>query len=137
MGPTGSRDCRPQSPGDAMPRRIALASTLSMAAVLTLSACPVRADFVTLKNGGEIRGEFLGEVKAKRPGPTVSIRTLSGATVVVAGSEVESLVRRRPVAEEYETRRRASPDTAEAHWELADWCRPRGLSKERDAELRR
>jgi hypothetical protein len=117
--------------------RIALASILSIAAILTLSPCPVRADFVTLKNGGEIRGEFLGDVKAKSPGPAVSIRTLSGATVVVAGSEVDSLVRRRLVAEEYETRRRACPDTAESHWELADWCRQKTLSKEREAELRR
>ena len=89
-----------------MPRRIALASTLSIAAFLTLSSRPARADFVTLKNGGEIRGEFLGDAKAKSPGATVAIRTLSGATVVVAGSEVETLVRRRLIAEEYETRRR-------------------------------
>jgi hypothetical protein len=120
-----------------MPRRIALASTVSIAAFLILSARPSRADFVTLKNGGEIRGEFLGDARVKSPEATVTIRTLSGATVVVAGSEVDALVRRRLVAEEYETRRRVVSDTAEAHFELADWCRQKSLSKEREAELRR
>jgi hypothetical protein len=40
------------------------------------------------------------------------------------------------VVEEYETRRRSLPETALAHWELADWCRQKSLPKERESELR-
>ncbi|MGE5191080.1 MAG: HEAT repeat domain-containing protein, partial [Deltaproteobacteria bacterium] len=90
-----------------------------------------------LRNGGEIRGEVLGDAGSKTRGKMVSIRTLSGATVVVDRGEVDAVVRRRLIVEEYETRRRSIPDTAEEHWDLADWCRRKSLSKEREAELRR
>jgi hypothetical protein len=110
---------------------------LSILACLAGASQPARADCVTLKNGGEIRGEVLADSKSKARGELVSIRSLSGATVVVGRGEVDAVVRRRPLVEEYETRRRGMPDAVEAHWELADWCRQKSLTKEREAELRR
>jgi hypothetical protein len=120
-----------------MPFRIALAAISSFLICVALFPSATCADFVTLRNGGEVRGEFVGEGGSKSRGETVSIRTLSGATVVVGRNEIDAIVRRRLVAEEYETRRRAVPDTAEAHWDLAEWCRQRSLPKEREGELRR
>ena len=120
-----------------MPIRIALIALFAYSICLAISASPACADSVTLKQGGEIRGEVLGDSKAKGSGDLVSIRTLSGATVAVLRSEVNAIIRRRPIAEEYETRRRSVPETVEAHWDLAEWCRQKSLTKEREAELRR
>lgn len=120
-----------------MPLRIALVALFAYSICLEISASRACADSVTLKQGGEIRGELLGDSKAKGAAEVVSIRTLSGATVAVLRSEVDAIIRRRPIAEEYETRRRAAPDTVEAHWELGEWCRQKSLAKEREAELRR
>jgi len=120
-----------------MPIRRALAAVLfffACAAAITRPAC---ADLVTLRGGGEIRGELLGDGKAKTGGGVISIRSMSGATVVVIPDEVKGVARRRMIVEEYETRRRAIPDTLEAHWELAEWCRQKSLAKEREAHLRR
>ncbi|HEY2249874.1 MAG TPA: hypothetical protein VGH74_02395, partial [Planctomycetaceae bacterium] len=40
------------------------------------------------------------------------------------------------VVEEYESLRRAAPDTPAAQWDLAEWCRHRSLPKERESHLR-
>src|SRR5213078_179127 len=75
--------------------------------------------------------------KQKVPAEVLTIRTLSGALVAIGKSEVESVVRRRLVVEDYETLRRAAPDTASAHWDLAEWCRQKSLAKERENHLRK
>jgi hypothetical protein len=120
-----------------MPFRIARAAAIVTLGSIGAFPAATRADFVTLLNGGEIRGEFVGDSGSKSQGGSVSIRTLSGATVVVSRAEIDTLTRRRLVVEEYETRRRAVPDTAAARWDLAEWCRQKSLPKEREAELRR
>lgn len=97
----------------------------------------IRADVITLKTGGEIRGEVLGESRATARSNYISIRTLSGATVTVARDEVDTVTRRRPVVEEYETRRRSTGDTVDDHWNLSEWCRERSLAKERESHLTR
>jgi hypothetical protein len=117
--------------------RSALATSLSFFAIAAAEAQNACADLITLRSGGEIRGELQGAGKAKADGGFVSIRTLSGATVSVIADEVQGVVRRRMIVENYETRRRAIPDTLEAHWELAEWCRQNSLSKEREVHLRR
>lgn len=117
-----------------MPLRVALVLLL---VCLGGSFVTARADFVILKSGGEIRGEFLSDLKTIDQAPQVSIRTLSGARVTVVREEVESLIRRRPIAEEYETQRRAAPDTVDGNWEVAKWCREKSLTNERAVHLRR
>lgn len=120
------------------------------------------ADYITLRSGGEIRGELLsdvnraesrskfrnepgrnepgrnetGRIETGHRGDIVSIRTLSGALVAVGKSDVESIVRRKMVVEEYESLRRAAPNTLEAQWDLAEWCREKSLVKERETHLR-
>lgn len=106
--------------------------------VLSTSAASVRADIVTLKNGGEIRGVIQ---KAER-GPKSSrreivVQTLGGAFVTIERLEVESVKHRSPVYEEYETRRRTAADTVDGQWELSEWCRQRNLRKQRRIHLQR
>jgi hypothetical protein len=107
-----------------------------VAILFTIAGTIARADSIALNNGGEIRGELLTDASGER-GSTVSIRTLSGASIAVQREEVASVVRRRPVLEEYVTRRRRAADTVAGQWELAEWCRQNSLSKERQVHLQR
>src|SRR5258708_7275522 len=127
-----------------LPLRWAVGIGIVLGASLSLRARAAQADYIMLRNGGEIRGELLSEssragAKSKsRPdrGEIVSIRMLSGALVAVGQGDVAAVVRRRMVVEEYETLRRAAPDTLEAQWDLAEWCRQKSLGKERETHLR-
>ncbi|MGQ0636368.1 MAG: HEAT repeat domain-containing protein [Planctomycetaceae bacterium] len=108
----------------------------------SLMTAPARADGLILKGGGELRGDLKSAVAAKvangaKPPAEYVMHTLSGAMVRVAADQVESVVPRRPLLEEYETRRRAAPGTLDAQWELAEWCRSKSLVKERAVHLAR
>ena len=106
---------------------------LLLVAVGAIVPSVARADAVLLKTGGELRGERV----ASETGQNYIIRTLSGAQVVVTQDDVESFTKRRLALEVYETRRRETPDTVEAHWELAEWCKAEFLRPERERHLKR
>ena len=95
---------------------------------------PVRADLVKLSNGGELRGKIVATTDSKQ---RIRLETMTGATVVVERSETQFVTTRPLSIEEYESRVRRIDETWEAHWELADWCRQRGMSAQREAQLRR
>ena len=97
-------------------------------------ASSVRADLVRLKNGGELRGSLV-KGNDKTRDPEVTIIALSGATITVPRTEVESVQMRSAVIEEYVTRSREIPHTVEAHQELADWCISRQLKAQRVEQL--
>src|SRR5579872_4990751 len=106
-----------------LPFRFAASSVLAAVAGLTVGPGAALADYITLRNGGEIRGELLSdssraEARSRSRGDrlaetgrdgVVSIRTLSGALVAVGTDEVDSVVGRSMNLEKYETLRRASP----------------------------
>jgi hypothetical protein len=120
-----------------MPTRAAICVVTLLPFCLADAATGARADCITLKNGGEIRGELLSDSKSAARAPAVAIRTLTGATVSIVRDEVAAVIRRRPVFEAYVTRRRAAADTVAGQWELAEWCRQNALSKERLIHLQR
>jgi HEAT repeats len=102
----------------------------------------VQADVLLLKSGGELRGELQPEPRGsnRNSGESrdrITLRTTTGAVVSIARDEVEEVIRRRPLLEEYETLRRAAADTVDGQWELAKWCRQKSLLKERAACLQR
>jgi len=92
------------------------------------------ADLVRLKSGGEVRGEF--ERKAVQTETAeVTVRTLTGGIIIIEQTEIEFVARRPLVLEEYETRRKRTPETIDDLWELTEWCRQRGLTSERETHL--
>jgi hypothetical protein len=119
-----------------MPKCITITILIGISALATVSAVEVRGDYVTLRSGGEVRGEVQVDARARSLPELITIRTLSGASVAVSRAEVASVVRRRLVLEEYETLRRSAADTRDAQWELAEWCRKKSLMKERETHLR-
>jgi hypothetical protein len=118
-----------------MPERTTILLVLSMALVAVFSQAAARADYISLKSGGEIRGELFSSHKDAAKIEAILIRALSGAVVSVARDEISAVVRRRPIVEEYETRRRAAPRTIAGQWETAEWCRQKSLSLERRFHL--
>lgn len=101
------------------------------------------ADVIRLTNGGELRGTISGTEqspdetqRSANDGP-VSIKTLSGATVVVDRDQIEFATRRPVILEHYEVRAQQTADTVEAQWALAEWCREHNLESERKVHLER
>ena len=114
--------------------RLNLALRAAGVVAAVLSAPPARADVIRLKSGGEVRGTVDRET-AVASSPHVRIETLAGSLVAVAREDVEFISYRSPAVEEYESRKRRIPDTVEARWELAEWCREQGLREQRDEQL--
>ncbi|MBW3540572.1 MAG: HEAT repeat domain-containing protein [Planctomycetes bacterium] len=110
---------------------------LPMMAIVVLAAgfaSPAAADVVRLVGGGEVRGQVdSGNSRDSR----ITISTLAGARIVLEREDVEFITRRSLAIEDYELRRRQTEDTVEAHWELAEWCRERGLRSQRLEVLER
>jgi HEAT repeat protein len=113
-----------------------LRALLSLVLCLAVAAT-ASADYLELENGGFLRGELLTEARQLEASPYLAVRTLTGATISVAREQVVRVVRRKLVFEEYEMLRSTAADTADAQWQLAEWCRLKGLAKERAAQMQR
>jgi hypothetical protein len=97
-----------------------------------------QGDLIKLHNGGEVRGtiEKMADIVANGQ---LTIITLGGAQVTVSRADIQFVARRPLIVEVYETRAKQTPNTLEAQWELAEWCRQKGvtLKTERNVHLRR
>lgn len=93
-----------------------------------------QADLVKLINGGEVRGKIVASSNGKE---RIQLESMTGATIIVDRSQTQFVTTRPAAMEEYESRSRRIKDDAEAHWELAEWCRQRGLPTQREIHLRR
>jgi hypothetical protein len=91
--------------------------------------------YLKLTTGSTIFGELLNFSEVPRQ--TFRLRLEEGIEVDIPRSAVveHGPVRREKL--EYERRWPTCPDTVEAQWELAMWCRDRTLNAERDRHLRR
>ncbi|HET6425871.1 MAG TPA: hypothetical protein VFG20_19430 [Planctomycetaceae bacterium] len=102
-------------------------------AVSGASSGSALADVVRLASGSE----FHGKIVATDATGALTIELLSGAKVKLPGAEVTLQVVRPVAVEEYELRARQVADTVEARWDLADWCRQKGLTPQRESQLLR
>ena len=120
-----------------MKKRFRRQTVVSIIAALLVVGIGSRemADLIKLDNAGELRGT-IDRKQAERDATTVTIRTLTGAVVVVERKYVRFVTHRPLKVEQYESRARSTPDTVPAQWDLAEWCRKNGLSKQREVHLR-
>ena len=102
--------------------------------LMLLSADVGQADLIKLGSGGELRGKL---AKGSATREFVTLETLTGAEVTVARDAIQFLTMRPVTVEEYESRLHRLPNTAEAHWEMAAWCKAHSLIKQRDEHLER
>ena len=104
--------------------------------LLLLTASSAQADLVKLANGGELRGRIVrSPATGAASAELIRLESLTGAMVVVLKSETQFVSMRPLTIEEYESKARRVPDTLEAHWGLAEWCRLNGLSRQREVHL--
>lgn len=106
-------------------------------AVAIAAAQVVRADYLVLKNGGELHGELQRETATTAHPERITIKTLSGTVVTLSKDEVQSIVRRRVALEQYDVQARLAPDTVSGQWALAEWCREKSLIDQRNAHAQR
>jgi len=109
---------------------------VSMGLLIGILPSVLHADLVKLSNGGELRGRIIrSPASNKVASDSIQLETLTGATIVVLRSDTQFVTMRSPAVEDYESRVRRAVDTLEAQWELSEWCRQKGLSKQRETHL--
>jgi hypothetical protein len=96
-------------------------------------ASALRADIYELKDGGEVVGKTI----ERTDDGVYTVRTDEGAEIKLERDLVQRIVTQDDAALEYEQRSRKTPDTAEAHRDLAAWCREHKLLEEADRHLKR
>ncbi len=114
-----------------MQRHTVKAATIGLAALL-LPLQPARGDLARLNNGGEVRGRFL---EAADESGSLVMESILGGRIVLPAGEVVSTARRSAEIEEYVTRSRSIPNTVKDRWELAEWCKARRLTAQREEQL--
>jgi hypothetical protein len=111
--------CHCRAPGRKLPVLIALGTAI-VAVALVGQQTPSRADRITLRGGGQIRGKVLPDPQA--PG-RVKVLTESGKTPLSFQKAQILQVNPEPSAlDEYLVRRDRLTSTAEANYELGVWC---------------
>ena len=88
-----------------------------------------------LEGGGTIRGELLNQDQIPRT--EYVVRTPEGVVFKIDRSQVADKEYRRPEEVEYERIWPSYADTVEAQWKLAEWCREKALTEQREHHLQR
>ena len=103
--------------------------------LLLAPAGALRADLFVLSTGGNISGELVN--RDESPRRSYVIRTPEGGQVTIHSDQIKQIIPQSAAELEYEKVRPTYPDTVQGQWELAQWCRERGLVKERKVHLER
>lgn len=112
----------------------ALGSMVAVALLLTQGRW-ARGELFVLTGGGRVSGEWLNPDELPRE--KYVIKASVGGRITLDKSQVKEVLQIRPQRLEYEKIRPNYPDTVEAQWELAEWCRQQRLSQQRDRHLGR
>jgi hypothetical protein len=109
----------------------------NLAVLLMLSGAgrTVSAEVFVLANGGRMVGELVN--RDESPREKFVIQPADGARITLDAAAVKQVIRPKPDELEYEKIRPTYPDTAAGQWELAQWCRERRLTTQRETHLRR
>src|SRR5688572_20158494 len=103
-------------------------ATIVVCLLTHTASIAARADVYELKDGGEV----VGATVARTDDGRYTIRTAEGAEVLLDRQLVQRIVPQDEAATEYLRRSRTAPDTADAHRDLAEWCRQRKMTDEAD-----
>ncbi|HEX5102394.1 MAG TPA: HEAT repeat domain-containing protein [Pirellulaceae bacterium] len=109
--------------------------SLLAAALLAAATTSARADLFLLENGGRVEGEWLN--REELPRRVYLVKTAAGVTLSLPEADVREAIRQSPAVAEYAKRAPATPDTLDAQWALAEWCRVNRLTHERETHLER
>lgn len=102
--------------------------SIALAAAAVLAAGRAPADIFLLENGGEVSGQWVN--RDDQAATTYQLRADS-VTIELPARQVRESVRQSGAELEYLRRAPAMADTAEAQWQMAEWCRQNGLRAQR------
>ena len=88
-----------------------------------------------LSQGGQLIGKWLNQEENLRT--HYELETTTGIKLKLDRNQVAKVVHQRPAEEEYTRIKSEYADTAEAQWELAEWCRIQNLAHRRQDHLKR
>ncbi|RMG32472.1 MAG: hypothetical protein D6725_17570 [Planctomycetota bacterium] len=131
-----SRGSQRISPGARFRRASLLAGLL-----VGLAMAMARSDVVTLRSGGRVHGRIVSADEQSRTAAAapeqavVTVETVAGVRVTIRKRDIAAITRRPWVVEEYHWKAATLPDTVDAHWRLAEWCREHDLRRERAEQL--
>lgn len=94
-----------------------------------------RADIFELTSGGRLEGKLVQSGAADKSNYVIDLA--AGGRLTIPRSQVTKVDATSDVEAEYQKLARTSPDTVEAHWKLAEWCRERKLRDEARRHLER
>jgi hypothetical protein len=106
---------------------------VALAACLALLPLPARGEVFLLRTGGRLEAEHLNTERA--PADPYYLRTPLGVRLALSPSQVLRVVVKTDVEKQYEALLPTLAATAEAHWQMAEWCKEAGLLEERKRHL--
>ncbi|OHB75641.1 MAG: hypothetical protein A2W31_17120 [Planctomycetes bacterium RBG_16_64_10] len=102
-------------------------------ALIWVGAC--WADVVVLKHGGQLHGRQLNPESPSAE--VVVIGVEGGGQIRLPRESVAQVISSSAEDDEYAKMRCTCPDTVEGHWNVAQWCAEKGLTKQRQVHLHR
>lgn len=112
------------------------AVALIAAVALLAATCRLAiGEVFILTTGGRVTGRLLN--RDESPREKFVIKTSAGARITLERTQVEKVLRARPVELDYEKIRPRYPDTVEGQWALAEWCYKQRLPAQRKTHLQR
>jgi len=108
-----------------------------LVAAMLVAFCwqPASSEVFLLTNGSQIKGRLLNPDESPRQ--RFVIQTAEGTKITLSRYQVKQILHQSPEESEYASIRHRYPDTVDGHWALAEWCRERGLTKQRQEHLER
>jgi hypothetical protein len=110
-------------------RSLLLVGSLTWAAVILTAAPTAWGDVFYLSNGGRIEGKLLNPKRSPRA--NYIVKSGLGATLTLPQDQVERVVIKSKMQSSYEAKLQTLPDTAKAHFDMADRCKRAKMEKER------
>jgi hypothetical protein len=111
---------------------VALLAGLTIASLASPFA---RGETFVLKSGGRIDGQRLNP--SRGPTEPYQLKTDGGLRLSLVPAQVSRVVIRYDVQKQYDAEVVAANNSAEGHWQLAEWCKEQGLVSERKAHLQK
>ena len=111
--------------------RLSLGTLLLLAAAIGPRSAP--AEIFVLKSGGQVEGEQLNPNRER--GQPFQVRVSSGLKLALADSAVQRVIVKTELDKQYEALLPKLENTADAQWNMAEWCKEAGLVEQRKRHL--
>jgi hypothetical protein len=106
-----------------------------LASLLALAPPTAHGETFLLRSGGRVDADLLNP--GRGPTEPYQLKTAKGLRLSLTPAQVTRVVVRTDVQKQYDAQLASLTNTAQAHWELAEWCKDAGLVSERKLHLQK